>query len=235
MQTSLVLCIWLRMHNESKRVHMNKIWNYFKQPITTFFMIVLVVACSPATKIQGPPIVPSSLPTLTLAPMSGVSPTVPSPLPTSTFTSTLSITPTFQNTDVPNHYDQNDTFGDGTIALILIKDTNKLNQEDILTKLVNLWLEHYKTKSMAPGATIKDYKDVSVSKVIKDNNNYDGFFAIVALVKFSIIPAEIPNDWASLTIGTTEPNDPWWLVGTVFGYFRDGEYFRLRMMPGWGT
>lgn len=195
---------------------MKKKRNYFKQIAIMFFMAIYVAACSANTKIKESPTALSALPTSTLAP-------------------TPSVTPTLQNTDVPNHYDQNDTFGDGFIARILIKDTNNLSQEDILTKLVNLYLEHYKTKSLAPRVTIKDYKDVSVSKVIKDNNNYDGFFEIVAFVKFSIIPAEIPNDWASLPGDPISSNDPWWHLGTVFGYFRDSEYFRLRMMPGWGT
>lgn len=183
--------------------------------IAVFSIMILVTACCSG--------ITSPTPTNTTLPP-----------PTSMITPSPSITPIPQYTDVPNHYDQNDNFGDGFIARISIKDTANLSREEIITKLVSLWLEHYKN-SLAPRATIKDYKDVYVNKLIEDNNNYDGFFDTVASVRFSIIPSGIPSDWASVPGEPIDPNDPWWHLVTVFGYFKDGDYFRLRMMPGWGT
>ena len=188
-------------------------------------MLTLTVACHSATYNQS---------------------STPTPLPASTITALPNITPILKPTDVPNHYD-NDS-GDGFVARVLIKDTNNLSREDILTKLVTLMLDYYKTKSKDPNIAIKDYKDIKVSKVIEDSNNSDGFFEIVAYVEFSIIhvgglPGEdgipinsgIHNEWVTLTTDSQGLNSLWWHIGTVFGYFRDGEYFRLRMMPGWGT
>jgi hypothetical protein len=207
----------LKIKNKPKGDKVKKIRDYFNQFIV-FSLIVFVTACNPA--INNQELTPISLPS-----------------PTSTITPSPSITPIPQyNTDVPNHYDQNDNYGDGFKALILIKATNNLSSEDIVTKLVTTWLEHFKTtKSLTPRAMINDYKDVYVYKVIHDNNNYDGFFDIVAFVKFSIIPAQTPSDWANLLTDSITEEDLWWHMGTVFGFFRDGEYFRLRSMPGWGT
>ncbi len=196
---------------------MNKILNYFNQFITLFIAIVLITACNPTVVSLIPTNSPLPSPTLTITP-----------------SSTQTMTP--QNTDVPNHYDQYENFGDGFVARILIRDTNNLSREEIVIKLVNLLLEHYKTNSLAPRMTIEDYKEVHVIKFIKDNNNYDGFFTIVAYVQFSIIPADVPiaNDWMSLSANVS-PINSWWLIGSVFGVFRDGEYYRLRITPGWGT
>lgn len=86
-------------------------------------------------------------------------------------------------------------------------------------------LDHYKTKSQDPNIAIKDYKDISVLKVIEDNNNYDGFFEIVAYVEFSIIhvgglPGEggipidsgIHNHWVVLMTGSQSLDNLWWQV-----------------------
>src|SRR5258706_9817165 len=118
----------------------------------------------------------------------------------------LTQTMTLQNTDVPNHYDQYESFGDGFVARILIKDTNNLSREEIVIKLVNLLLEHYKTNNLVPRMTIKDYKDVNV-KIIEDTNNYDGFFTIVASITFSIIPTNVPtSNWLSFSLGPVSTN-----------------------------
>ncbi len=209
---------------------MRKTQSSFKQLIVTFSIFVLVIACTPPLQ------------------KSKSSRVLRYRASTPTITALSNITPTLQPTDVPNHYDQNDSFGDGFVAQVLIKDTNNLSREDILTKLVTLLLEYYKTKSQNPDAAIKDYKDIRISKVIEDNNNYDGFFEIVSYVEFSIIhigglpgEGEIPinsgihNDWVVLMTGSQSLDNLWWHIGSVFGYFRDGEYFRLGMMPGCGT
>jgi len=208
---------------------MRKIRNRFKQLIVASSIIVFVTACNPATKTQESIATPAAPPiaTITFAPK---------------------ITETPYPTDVPNHFEQSDNRGDGFIARVLITDTEGLNSQEILTRLLSIYLEHYKTESQDPDIAIKDYKDINVVKVIKDDNNYDGFFEIVAYVEFSIIhvgglPGEggipinsgIHNDWVTLMIDSQGLDNLWWHIGSVFGYFRDGEYFRLRMMPGWGT
>ncbi len=125
---------------------MQKTHDYFKQLLLALSMMALIVACSPVTYIQA---------------------STPTPLSasTSTITSLPNITPTLQPTDVHNHDEQNDSFGDGFVARVLIKDANNLSREDILTKLVTLMLDHHQTKSQDPDIAIKDYKDIRVSKV----------------------------------------------------------------------
>jgi hypothetical protein len=217
-----VFCLELEITNNGDSIMM-KVRICFNGFMAVLSMMILITACS--TGITSP------TPTNTMLPP----PTSTLPLPTFTIAPYPGLTPSPQNTDVPNHYDQNDNFGDGFIALIPIKDTTNLSREEIMTRLVSLWLDHYKTKSMAPLATIKDYKDVSVNKLIEDNHNYDNFFDTVASVRFSIIPSGIPNDWASLPGEPINPKDPWWHLFTTFGFFKDGDYYRLREMPGWGT
>ena len=212
-----------------KESNMIIIWRSIKQLIFAFSLIALIIACASVTET------PESAPA-TLSPSD------------STLAALSNVTPTLYPTDVPNHYEQNDNFGDGFVPQVLIKDTKDLSREDILTKLVTLMLDYYKTKSKDPNIAIKDYKGIKVSKVIEDSNNSDGFFEIVAYVEFSIIhvgglPGEdgipinsgIHNEWVTLTTGSQGLNSLWWHIGSVFGYFRDGKYVRLRLLTGWGT
>jgi hypothetical protein len=88
-----------------------------------------------------------------------------------------------------------------------------LAPEEIVKTLVIQWLEHYKTQSQAPNVALKDY---TLDKInLLDISSSSGF-EIVAGVKFSIIPAQVPNDWASFPGDTISPNDVWWHLSTAF-------------------
>jgi hypothetical protein len=167
------------------------------------------------------------------------------PVPTSTFSTPTSITkpelnltPAVQACLSPAypatiHYANEDQFGDGYISRIAIKDMEGKNNGEIVLALVNQWLEHYKTRSKSASASIKGY---DIEEVNLLDTSCDPFFEIVAGVNFSIIPAQAPNDYASFPSATSASSGgDWWDIGAPFGVFKDGDFYRLRLVFGWGT
>lgn len=132
-----------------------------------------------------------------------------------------------------DQFEYQDQFMDGFIARIPIKDANNASPEEVVRILVTQRLEHYKTQSKDPAATIKDYTLDGVT--LEKDTSYDPFYEIVAWVRFSIIPAEIPSDWASYPGSGVTPNDPWWHIEAPYGVFKDNGFYRLRVIFGWGT
>jgi hypothetical protein len=145
------------------------------------------------------------------------------------------LTPTkissIENVTPTDEFSRKNAFGDGYIAHILINDVNSENPEAIIKILVTQWLEHYKTGSTAEQAMIKDFQlsEITLLEKIK------GDPSIVASVGFSIIPAQIPNDWASFPGDEIKPEDTWWRLYAPFGVYQDKDYFWLRLMFGRGT
>lgn len=195
--------------------------------IQSFFLfgVTLSVACSQVPQ--------TSLPT--------ISPPTGTPVPTETITPALTLTspmvsipcqPPDSGYPATIHYENEDNFGDGYISQIKIEDVATKSDEAIVSILVTQWLEHYKTQSNAPSETIKDYK---VEKITLYDASCDPFFEIVAGVRFSIIPALVPNDYASFPTDQVDLNDVWWHIGAPFGIFKDGDFYRLRLVFGWGT
>lgn len=99
--------------------------------------------------------------------------------------------------------------------------------------LVTQWLEHFKISSKVSTVAIKDFA-LDDSITILDNPPDSGY-DMVAGVKFSIIPAQIPNDWASFPGETLLPDDVWWHIGAPFGIRKEGEDYILELVFGWGT
>lgn len=122
-------------------------------------------------------------------------------------------------------------FGDGYIAHIPIEEANGASQEQIVEILVIQWLEHYKTQSKETRATIEDYKVDHVKLSERSQTDPE----IVAGVSFSIIPAQIPNDWASLPGDEIKPDDIWWHLVATFGVYKDENHYWLKLLIGWGT
>lgn len=193
----------------------------------SFFLsgVTLLVACSPAPRTSLPAVSP---PTGTAVPTETISPTL-------TLTSAvvyLRCTPPDSGYPATIHYENEDNFGDGYISRIKTDEVATKSDEEIVSFLVTQWLEHYKTRSSASTAAIKDYQ---VEKITLYDASCDPFFEIVAGVRFSIIPAQVPNDYASFWTDQVDLNDVWWHIGAPFGIFKDGDFYRLRLVFGWGT
>jgi len=132
-----------------------------------------------------------------------------------------------------DEYSRSDDFGDGYIANIKVEDVKNNSPEEIIYTLVTQWLEHYKTESSSPDASIKDF---SIGEILIVENTSNENYVIVAKTTFSIIPSKIPNDFASFPGKPYDPNDaPWDHIGAPFGVIQVGDYYYLRLVFGWGT
>jgi hypothetical protein len=189
------------------------------------FGVTLLVASSPVPQTSLPAVSP---PTETAVPTETITPT----LTLSSAVVSIPCQPPDSGYPATIHYENEDNFGDGYISRMKIEDVATKSDEEIVSILVTQWLEHYKTQSNAPIATIKDYK---VEKITLYDASCDPFFEIVAGVRFSIIPAQVSNDYASFPADQLDPNDVWWHTGAPFGIFKDGDFYRLRLVFGWGT
>ena len=132
------------------------------------------------------------------------------------------------------HYANTDSFGDGYIARIPIDAVTDKNYEEILRILVTQWLEHYKTESSST-STSASIIDFEVGDIHLLNRSCDPFFEIVANVRFSIIPTQVPHDMASFPGDLIQDGDTWWNLSMPVGVFIDDDDYRLRLVFGWGT
>lgn len=140
--------------------------------------------------------------------------------------------------DLPLHpilptddFSHSDEFGDGFIANVAKSEVENLTPEEVIMLLVSQWLEHYKTQSGDPQATIKDYS-IDEMVIFETPNS---LYLYGAKVRFSVVPVEVPNAYAAFPGDPIDPNDPWWHIGAPFGVLEvDGRYY-LRMLFGWGT
>jgi hypothetical protein len=122
-------------------------------------------------------------------------------------------------------------FGDGYIAHVTIEDVEGLDKEEIVRILVAQWLEHYKTQSTQTDASIKDY---TVDEITLVERNVGSDPSIVASIRFSIIPVQIPNIWAVFPGDVVEPDDSWWHLEKLLGVYGEppnSDYYWLRIMP----
>ena len=188
--------------------------------------------------------------TMHLAACSAVTPTIVPPTETNVPAITVhqTLATTFTSTSIPTkvttafcqppgypgtiHYANSDNFGDGFVASVFLEDVATKNQEELVSVLVNQWLENNKTQREVPSTIIKEY---AIDKINLMDPSCDPFFVIVAGVQFSIIPFQIPNDYASFPGEIINLDDVWWHLSAPFGIFKDGDSYRLRLVFGWGT
>jgi len=128
-------------------------------------------------------------------------------------------------------FSRKNDFGDGYIAHIVISDVSSETPEMMVNFLVTQWLEHYKTGNTADRAEIKDFQIGEITLLERMKNDP----SIVASVGFSIIPSQIPNDWASFPGDGIKPDDSWLHLYAPFGVYQDKEYYWLKLMFGRGT
>lgn len=135
-----------------------------------------------------------------------------------------------QNTPIPTDsvFAGSDEFGDGFIARIPIVEVENKSPEEIMNILINNRLEHYLAEGMEPYYKLNDYFVYKVE--LKDY--YHPPYEIFAEVQYFIKPSQFPNGWMA---GSVSYNRDWQGVNKIFGIFKDGDFFRLRMLVGWGT
>lgn len=157
--------------------------------------------------------------------------------------SPTSKTPSREVTSAPTSiyldmYAASDLFGDAYVSLLPAADLDGLPGEEIARQLILQWLDHYKNDCQDPYYQLDSF---SLNTVTAENGS-QGFEWIV-LTQFDILPSQpLTSDYA----GETQPNgwiglqgeilpDGTMKQGGVWGVFRDGDSYRLRMLIGWGT
>jgi hypothetical protein len=195
------------------------------QCLLPFLIIIILVSCRPVKNNQ---IGNSSIESIAEITPTTSSPTIV-PIATETFVAYPCQEPGFPGTV---HYANTDSFGDGYISLADKDFVEGKNYEEIVRILVNQWLEHYKTSNLSTSASINDYE---VEKITLIDPSCDPFFTIVASVRFSVIPSQVPHEMAGFPGGAIKEGDLWWHLSAPFGVFVDDNNYRLRLVFGWGT
>src|ERR1035437_4679347 len=115
------------------------------------------------------------------------------------------------------------------ISRIPAKDMAGATPEEIVEKLVTQWLEFFMT-SPQDNFKIEGYQ----IRFIRIEKNFTSpIYEIIATVGFDVNPMNRQSAWvggAGTFIG-----DGWVRTGQTFGILHDGEYYRLKNLPGWGT
>ncbi len=122
-------------------------------------------------------------------------------------------------------------FGQGDIAEIASQDALNYSDEELFELLVSQWLEKYKT-GVILNNNISDYRIDEVDIDQRPRKEFE----VVARVIFSIQPnSEHLGNWGTLVRKYADSTDPWDHLSTTFGIYRDGDFLKLRWIPGWGT
>lgn len=155
------------------------------------------------------------------------------PIATLTLPATNTPTPVALTTPIAS-----DQFGDKYISLLPIQDHDDLSGEEIAQQLILQWLDHYKNDCQDPYYRLNAFS----IKAITAEKGYLGY-EWIAWTQLDILPYQpltsnykgktSPNGWIGLQ-GEIAP-DGTMRTGVVWGVFRDGDFYRLRMLIGWGT
>ncbi|MCC7117828.1 MAG: hypothetical protein IT310_04825 [Anaerolineales bacterium] len=121
----------------------------------------------------------------------------------------------------------NKNFGDGYLARIPAEGLSDSPTEETIEILATAWLEHFKAQPPNAGYKILDYRieDINLLEIPEES-----LYASVAQVRFSIIPATAPNQWASLSGEPIKPADTWWYFTEFFGITKVNGIFNLFLL-----
>jgi len=115
------------------------------------------------------------------------------------------------------------------ISRIPAKDMAGATPEEIVEKLVTQWLEFFMT-SPQDNFKIEGYQ----IRFIRIEKNFTSpIYEIIATVGFDVNPMNQQSVW--VVDAGTFIGDGWVRTGRTFGILHDGEYYRLKNLPGWGT
>jgi hypothetical protein len=135
-------------------------------------------------------------------------------------------------------YAQSDAFADGYFPRFEIETVKDDTSEFIVQELVRRWLDHLVEGCADPYYKLQEYK-LGPVKLEKGSQGYD----IIASVQFSYLPLQpltryypgniAPNGWVS--IPGNHDTDGWDETTAYFGVYKEGKFYRLRWLIGWGT
>jgi len=184
--------------------------------ITVLFVVSFLASCAPA---------PTAVPTETAVPTS-----TSMPIPTGTATPCFGLVAIPASTPLPWSY-ADDYWNNVAISRISTKGMECADSIEIIRKLVLQWLEIIKTNSQNQQCGLEDY---TLDTIVIKENMITPQYDIVAGVGYHVKPGRF-NDcgWIS-DRGQVEENG-WIKTSDTFGVYRENGYFRLIVLPGWGT
>lgn len=149
------------------------------------------------------------------------------PIPTPT-KSILTSTPIFRQVSIPTPTDiqlpynlvtENSEFCQVPPPTLPLRDAENLSEDQIVYKLIELWLNRYKKPEAHPYCRIDDY---AIDKVYYDKRMLsfpvEPQGDIMRVVVFSLKLIQIPNDWMSLA-GEIDQNN-WLHITQTFAIFK---------------
>lgn len=184
-------------------------YNFRGKWITACLLLVLLPACYRGTS--------SPLPQESLSPTAATTALAPTGLPQGTPAALGWIT-------------EEDQFGDGFIALVPIQAVEGQPPDAVLRRLVQAWLDHYRYDCLDAAFKLDDYSIGDTRSTQLDAAPY----ILVATIEYRVRQAQpgLRNAWDA---GGARNEDGWTIRQNAFGYFEDGETYRLRVLFGWGT
>ena len=182
--------------------------NPCKQLCPLVLLVFLLVSCAPSLSPSAypNPVTATALPTLTAVKL---------------------IPRTLTPTDLPPVPSSPD-FLKGDLAQVSRNDVQFLSEEEIVKLLMSQWLERYMKEEPSSPESITDY---SIEKVEVKSRLSD--MEVIVHIQFSVIPGRSSfSSWVPITVKFDEP---WFRVAGYFSIFQDGEYYKLKFLPGWGS
>lgn len=190
-----------------------------------FFIVLFVLsACgSQAPAVQATPSSLLSTPSLTAT-------LTPAPTDTATATPCLGFIATPRNTP-PSWSYADDYWNNVAISRIPVQGMECSAPQEIVSKLLLLWFETIKTNSTAEHCGLEEY---TLDSITVKQNFITPQYEIVASVHYHIKPGRFAACSGIVGHGVFE-KDGWIRTSDVFGVYRENGYFRLIVLPGWGT
>lgn len=117
------------------------------------------------------------------------------------------------------------------ISRISIQGVECAAPQEVARELMLKWLETIKINSPKLNCGLEDY---TLDKISIKENSITPQYDIVAGVDYHVKPGRFGDcGWIS-DRGILE-KDGWIKTSDIFGVYRENSYFRLRVLPGWGT
>jgi hypothetical protein len=156
--------------------------------------------------------------------------TVPTPVITRTSQSSSKTTPASPIITPTDQFQWTDDSRDGYLSKIPIKNLENESAEEIVKTLLVQWFEHYLNDCEVEEYSLRGY-EINNIKIV--NAPWMRNYEIIANVVYTEKPA-VRNE-AMKDLSDEEFNSLSFKVLTTFGVLIDGDNYRLRLMPGYGT
>ena len=180
-----------------------------------------------ATSIQKIALTRTNTPAITNTPFEKPASTM---TPTVTTTPCLGLVATPVSTPLPWSY-ADDYWNSVAISRIPTRGMECAGPIEIVRKLLLQWFEIIKTNSPNGQCGLEEY---TLDQIALQKNTITPQYDIVAGVAYHVKPGRYSDcGWLSVR-GQIEANG-WIATGDVFGVYRENGFFRLIVLPGWGT